>query len=58
MLDSQVARMINSILSDNSARAYVFGEKNYLTLDNRPVAAKTGTTNDFRDAWTIGYTLL
>ncbi|NLZ74754.1 penicillin-binding protein [Candidatus Falkowbacteria bacterium] len=56
VLDSQVARMINSILSDNSARAYVFGEKNYLTLDNRPVAAKTGTTNDFRDAWTIGYT--
>jgi membrane carboxypeptidase/penicillin-binding protein PbpC len=48
--------MINSILSDNSARAYIFGERNNLTLGNRPVAAKTGTTNDYRDAWTIGYT--
>lgn len=56
VLDSQVARMINSVLSDNEARSYVFGEKNYLTLSNRPVAAKTGTTNDYHDAWTIGYT--
>lgn len=56
VLSSQVARMINSILSDNAARAFIFGEKNFLVLGNRPVAAKTGTTNDYHDAWTIGYT--
>lgn len=56
VLDPKIARMVNDVLSDNSARAWIFGEKNYLTLPNRPVAAKTGTTNDYRDAWTMGYT--
>ncbi|MFA5022311.1 MAG: PBP1A family penicillin-binding protein [Patescibacteria group bacterium] len=56
VLETQVARQINSILTDNAARAFIFGEKNYLTLDNRPVGAKTGTTNDYHDAWTMGFT--
>ena len=56
VMSIQTARQINNILSDNQARSYVFGEKSALTLANRPVAAKTGTTNNSRDAWTIGYT--
>jgi len=56
IFESQIARMMNSVLSDNTARAFVFGEKNYLNLGDRPVGAKTGTTNDYHDAWTIGYT--
>jgi len=56
VIEPQIARLINDILSDNQSRAFIFGEKNFLTLPDRPVAAKTGTTNDFRDAWTIGYT--
>ncbi|MDX9893627.1 MAG: PBP1A family penicillin-binding protein [Patescibacteria group bacterium] len=56
VLETEFARMINNVLSDNTARSYIFGENNYLTLGNRPVAAKTGTTNDYHDAWTIGHT--
>ncbi|MCF7906725.1 PBP1A family penicillin-binding protein [Patescibacteria group bacterium] len=56
VLSPQVARQINDILSDNQARSFVFGENNNLTLPDRPVAAKTGTTNNALDAWTIGYT--
>lgn len=56
VLDSQVVREVDSILIDNNARAYVFGKNNYLNLGDRPVGAKTGTTNDYHDAWTIGFT--
>ncbi|OQX71676.1 hypothetical protein B6D52_00655 [Candidatus Parcubacteria bacterium 4484_255] len=56
VMSVQTARQINDILSDNQARIYVFGEKNSLALPDRPVAAKTGTTNNARDAWIIGYT--
>ena len=56
ILTSETARMVTSILIDNNARSFVFGSKNNLTLSDREVAAKTGTTTEFRDGWTIGYT--
>lgn len=54
-VSAQVAFLITSILSDDAARIPAFGEDSVLQLD-RPAAAKTGTTTDFRDNWTIGYT--
>lgn len=48
------AYLISSILSDNNARAPIFGSS--LTVPGRTAAVKTGTTDDQRDAWTIGYT--
>jgi membrane peptidoglycan carboxypeptidase len=56
VLDEQIARQISAVLSDNSARAPIFGSNSPLFLGERPVAAKTGTTQEYRDAWTIGYT--
>ena len=50
-----VTFLISSVLSDKAARYEEFGPGNSLELD-RPAAAKTGTTNDFRDNWTMGYT--
>ncbi len=49
------AYMITSILADNTARSREFGSNSPLVL-NRPVAAKTGTTNGYTDSWTEGYT--
>lgn len=49
------AYLISSILSDQAARAPMFGTNSVINL-NFPVAVKTGTTNDFRDNWTMGYT--
>jgi membrane peptidoglycan carboxypeptidase len=55
-IDQNIARTISSILSDNRARAPAFGEQNALNFGEQVVAAKTGTTNDYRDAWVVGYT--
>src|SRR5258706_3545243 len=54
-LKSEHAYLISSILSDNDARSWMFGTNSLLNLPFQ-VAAKTGTTNDFRDNWTMGYT--
>jgi membrane carboxypeptidase/penicillin-binding protein len=56
VLRPQVAYLITSILSDNAARSQAFGPNSPMVLPDRPVAAKTGTTNDFIDGWTMGYT--
>nr|MBC7245205.1 PBP1A family penicillin-binding protein [Chloroflexota bacterium] len=55
ILDPRHAYLITSILSDKEARIPTFGRNNPLEL-SRPAAVKTGTTDDYRDAWTIGYT--
>ncbi len=54
-LGADVSYLIDSILSDKTARYHEFGPGNPLELD-RPAAAKTGTTDSFRDNWTLGYT--
>lgn len=54
-VDPRIAYMITNILSDNEARKEEFGPDSPLKL-SRPAAAKTGTTNDYRDNWTVGYT--
>ena len=55
ILDVRFVAMLTNILSDNKARTEEFGPNSPLKL-SRPAAAKTGTTNDFRDNWTVGYT--
>ncbi len=52
----EIAFIISDILSDNGARSQTFGYHSNLVIPNKIVAVKTGTTNDKRDNWTIGYT--
>ncbi|MEK7503443.1 MAG: transglycosylase domain-containing protein [Patescibacteria group bacterium] len=56
ILEKNVADMINSVLSDNEAKAPIFGRNSVLFIPGRKVATKTGTTQDFKDGWTLGYT--
>ena len=53
VFDQGAVQKLNSVLSNASLRTFA---RNYLSLPDRTVASKTGTTNDFRDAWTMGYT--
>jgi penicillin-binding protein 1A len=56
VLNLEIARRINTILSDNDLRTPIFGARSPLAFPKGLVAAKTGTTQDFHDAWTVGYT--
>lgn len=56
VLPSEVSYIISHILLDNNARQDAFGGNSLLKIGNYPVSVKTGTTNDYRDNWTIGYT--
>ncbi len=55
-IDENTALLISDILSDKEAKIPAYGNNSVLYFSGRKVASKTGTTNDYRDAWTIGYT--
>lgn len=56
VLNPQAAYEVVDIMSDNHARSFIFGSRSPLTMPDRAVAAKTGTSQDFKDGWTIGFT--
>jgi len=56
VLEPNIAENISDVLSDNVAKAPEYGTNSVFTFPGREVAAKTGTTNDSKDAWTVGYT--
>lgn len=56
VLSTETAFTISDILADNTARSAAFGTRSVLVIPGKRVAVKTGTTNDLRDNWTIGYT--
>jgi len=56
VLPEGVSFIISDILADNNARLIEFGGNSSLKIANQTVSVKTGTTNDLRDNWTIGYT--
>ena len=56
VLDARVAYIMEMIMSNDNNRAMIFGHNSLLTLPGRKVAVKTGTSDSFADAWTVGYT--
>lgn len=55
VLDQKSCKILNNILSDNNARGPMFGYNSFLYIPGYNIPVKTGTSNDARDAWTIGY---
>jgi len=55
VMTPNTARTVADILSDNTARTPAYGPRSVLYFNDRDVAVKTGTTNDYRDAWTVGF---
>jgi membrane peptidoglycan carboxypeptidase len=56
VVDPRVAYIMESIMSNDNNRAMIFGRNSLLTLPGRHVGVKTGTSDSFADAWTVGYT--
>ena len=56
VISDDITLQISDILSDNTARTPAFGARSYLYIESNDVAVKTGTTNDYKDAWILGYT--
>ncbi len=56
VLDAEIAYLVADTMSDNQARSAAFGTNSQLNIRGHKVAAKTGTTNDLRDNWTVGFT--
>jgi membrane peptidoglycan carboxypeptidase len=56
VLDPRVAFIMEQIMSNDNNRAMIFGRNSLLTLPGRTVGVKTGTSDSFADAWTVGYT--
>jgi membrane peptidoglycan carboxypeptidase len=56
VVDEKYVAMLDYIMSTNEFRAPTFGDNNPFKFTDRPVAAKTGTTNEFRDGWAMGFT--
>jgi len=56
IISPETAFLISHILLDNNARSQMFGTNSYLVVPNKAVSVKTGTTDDKRDNWTIGFT--
>jgi len=55
-ISQETAFLISHILLDNNARSAAFGDHSYLIIPNKAVSVKTGTTDDKKDNWTIGFT--